>query len=83
MSPTVKRGRRRGYTRVSAKHQVTIPLEALTKAGLQVGDRLKVEARGRGEIVFVRERDPVERFAGALTGVYPRGYLDELRGEWA
>lgn len=83
MNPKVKRGRRRGYTRVSAKHQVTIPLEALTKAGLQVGDRLKVEARGRGELVLVRERDPLERFAGALTGVYPHGNLEELRREWA
>lgn len=83
MNVRVKPGRRRGYTRVSAKHQVTIPLEALAKAGLQVGDRLKVEARGRGQIVFIREGDPVERFAGALTGVYPAGYLDELRGEWS
>ncbi len=83
MNPKVKRGRRRGYTRVSAKHQVTIPLEALTKAGLQVGDRLKVEARGRGELVLVREGDPLERFAGALTGVYPHGNLEELRREWA
>lgn len=83
MNPKVRRRRRRGYTRVSAKHQVTIPLEALTKAGLQVGDRLKVEARGRGELVFVREGVRLERFAGALTGVYPHGNLDELRGEWA
>lgn len=83
MNPKVKRGRRRGYTRVSAKHQVTIPLEALTKAGLQVGDRLKVEACGRGELVLVREGDPLERFAGALTGVYPHGNLEELRREWA
>ncbi len=83
MNPKVKRGRRRGYTRVSANHQVTIPLEALTKAGLQVGDRLKVEARGRGELVLVREGDPLERFAGALTGVYPHGNLEELRREWA
>lgn len=24
----------------------------------------------------------VERTAGALTGVYPSGYLEQLRGEW-
>ena len=73
--------RRRGYTRVSTKHQVTIPVDALAKAGIRAGDRLKVEVRDR-EIVFSRAEDVVERYAGALTGMYPPGYLDELRGEW-
>ena len=73
--------RRRGYTRVSAKHQVTIPVDALAKAGIRAGDRLKVEVRER-EIVFTPVDDVLERYAGALTGMYPPGYLDELRDEW-
>jgi len=68
---------------VSAKHQVTIPLDALARAGLRAGDRLRAEVRGPGEVVLVREDDPIERYAGSLTGVYPDGYLDELRREWA
>ncbi|OGN81720.1 MAG: hypothetical protein A2X23_02505 [Chloroflexi bacterium GWC2_73_18] len=68
---------------MSAKHQVTIPLDALARAGLRAGDRLRAEVRGPGEVVLVREDDPIERYAGSLTGVYPDGYLDELRREWA
>jgi bifunctional DNA-binding transcriptional regulator/antitoxin component of YhaV-PrlF toxin-antitoxin module len=74
--------RRRGYTRVSAKHQVTLPVEALRRAGIRTGDTLRAEARGPGEVLLVRDADPVVEFAGALTGVYPPGELDELRREW-
>lgn len=73
--------RRRGFTRVSSKHQVTIPVDALAKAGIRAGDRLKVEVRGR-EVVFAPVEDVLERYAGALTGLYPPGYLAELRDEW-
>ena len=82
MDLRVKTPRRRGYTRVSAKHQVTIPTDALVGAGLRAGDRLRAEVRGPGEVAFVREDDPLKRFAGALTDVYPTRYLDELRREW-
>jgi bifunctional DNA-binding transcriptional regulator/antitoxin component of YhaV-PrlF toxin-antitoxin module len=74
--------RRRGYTTVSAKNQVTIPADTLAGAGLRVGDRLRAEVRGPGELVLVREDDPVARFAGALTGAFGPGALDELRREW-
>ena len=74
--------RRRGYTRVSGKHQVTLPMEALATAGVQAGDSLKVDARPNGEIVLRLEEDPIERFAGIFDGMYPAGYLDELRDEW-
>jgi bifunctional DNA-binding transcriptional regulator/antitoxin component of YhaV-PrlF toxin-antitoxin module len=55
---------------------------ALAAAGLKPGDRLRVDVRGAGELVLVRDVDPLLSFAGALTGMYPRGYLDELRDEW-
>ena len=82
MEGEVKTRRRRGYTRLSAKHQVTIPTDALLRAGLRAGDRLRAEALGPGEVILVREADPLERFAGALTDVYPAHYIDELRREW-
>jgi bifunctional DNA-binding transcriptional regulator/antitoxin component of YhaV-PrlF toxin-antitoxin module len=81
MSSRVKH-RRRGYTRVSAKHQVTLPVDALKGAGIRTGDRLRAEVRGPGEVLLIRDVDPIERFAGALTGVYGPGELDGLRDEW-
>jgi bifunctional DNA-binding transcriptional regulator/antitoxin component of YhaV-PrlF toxin-antitoxin module len=68
--------------KISAKHQITIPIGAVTAAGLRTGDRMRAEAKGRGRVLLVREDDPVARHAGALTGVYRRGELDELRDEW-
>jgi bifunctional DNA-binding transcriptional regulator/antitoxin component of YhaV-PrlF toxin-antitoxin module len=82
MKPRVKELRRRGYTRVSSKHQVTLPIDALHRAGIRTGDRLRAEVRGPGAVLLVRDVDPVEQFSGALTDVYPAGGLDELRHEW-
>jgi len=82
MEPKVKQRRRRGFTRLSAKNQVTIPVDALQQAGIRTGDRLRAEVRGPGEVLLVREEDPVEQFSGLLTDVYPAGQLDELRREW-
>lgn len=77
------RDRRRGTSRVSSKHQVTIPIDALRAAGLEVGERLVAHAEGPGRVVFEREDDVLAGLAGALTGVYELGELDALRDEWA
>lgn len=74
--------RRQGYTRVSAKNQVTLPVEALQRAGIRTGDTLRAEVRGPGQVLLVREADPVAEYAGALTGVYAPDELPELRREW-
>jgi bifunctional DNA-binding transcriptional regulator/antitoxin component of YhaV-PrlF toxin-antitoxin module len=78
----VKRGRRRGRTRLSAKNQATIPVATLRRAGLRPGDELQVEAAGAGRIVLTRVEETLERYVGRLTGVYPRGSLQKLRREW-
>jgi AbrB family looped-hinge helix DNA binding protein len=78
MVDRVKNQRRRGYTRVSPKHQVTIPVDVLRRGGLSVGDQLKVDVRD-GSIVLTPVADPLEEFAGSLS--YPPGSLEELRRE--
>ena len=74
--------RRRGGTRISRKNQVTLPMQALHQAGLKPGDELRVEAAGVGRLVLVRAVDLIERHAGKAPGVYPPGYLDDIRNEW-
>lgn len=83
--------RRRGFTRLSPKRQITIPLAVVEKAGIQVGEELAVDvdeagrvivSRPSGEGVGDRRRRALDRAAGALPGVWPPGALEELRDEW-
>lgn len=74
--------RRPGRSRISSKNQVTLPVGVLRVAGLKPGDRVRIEARGPGELVLLREPDALTSFAGSLSGLFPPGYLDELRREW-
>lgn len=76
------RRRRRGFTRLSSKNQATIPVDALEQAGIQPGDELRVHVEGPGRIVLEREKRSILEFAGVATGVFPPGFLEELRKEW-
>ncbi|MCP9487630.1 MAG: AbrB/MazE/SpoVT family DNA-binding domain-containing protein [Gaiellaceae bacterium MAG52_C11] len=84
----VKPKRRRGFTRVSGKRQVTLPLHVLEETGINPGDELKVEVDRAGRIVLARAIDvsarlrAIEKTAGMFTGYYEPGYLDRLRDEW-
>ncbi len=76
------KNRRRGATRISSKHQITIPADALRAAGLEIGDRVVAHADGAGRVVLEREHDILAEFAGAMTGAYTASELDDLRQEW-
>lgn len=70
-------------SRVSSKHQVTIPVRVLREAGLAAGDDVVIRASGHGRIELERADDLISRYAGSLpAGTYPKGHLDQLRGEW-
>jgi bifunctional DNA-binding transcriptional regulator/antitoxin component of YhaV-PrlF toxin-antitoxin module len=75
--------RRTNQTKVSSKHQVTIPVGAFRGAGLAAGDLLRVEADGAGRIVLTRIDELLDRYSGCLdTGGSLREQVEGLRGEW-
>lgn len=65
--------------RISTKNQVTLPVEALVRAGLSAGDDVLIVAGGADQIVITRVPSDPRSAVGILSGVYPAGYLDELR----
>lgn len=72
-----------GRSRVSSKHQITIPIAAFSEAGLREGDLVQVKASGPGRVVIARVDDLIDEFAGALrtSGELGRA-LRGLRREW-
>jgi hypothetical protein len=54
---------------------------ALQEAGLHPGDQVLVEALADGELRIHRGKHSFEDAFGALTGVYPTGYLEQLDAE--
>lgn len=82
MTAKVKR-EQRNRTKVSSKHQVTIPAGAFHTAGLEPGDTLRVEAEGAGRIVLTRIDELLDRYSGCLdTGGGLREQVEGLRREW-
>ncbi|HXC45298.1 MAG TPA: AbrB/MazE/SpoVT family DNA-binding domain-containing protein [Solirubrobacteraceae bacterium] len=80
-----KGGARRatGRSRVSSKHQITIPIGAFSEAGLREGDVVQVRAQGRGRVVIARVDDLVDEYAGCLsTGGELGRTVRGLREEW-
>ncbi len=66
-------------SKISSKNQVTLPVAALSAAGLTAGDEVTLEADGAGVIVVRRRsRDPQEAF-GVFDGLYEHDYLERLR----
>ena len=72
-----------GGSRISGKHQITIPIGAFSEAGLREGDVVRVTAAGRGRVVIARMDDLVDEYAGALsTGGELGRTVRGLRREW-
>lgn len=73
----------KNQTRVSSKHQVTIPAGAFRMAGFEPGDTLQVEAEGAGRVVLTRLDELLDRYSGSIdTGGKLRERVEGLRGEW-
>jgi bifunctional DNA-binding transcriptional regulator/antitoxin component of YhaV-PrlF toxin-antitoxin module len=67
--------------RISSKHQVTLPVAALERAGLKGGDEVAIEAEGDNCIVVRRIGRDAKAALGVFDGLYEPGYLERLRAE--
>jgi bifunctional DNA-binding transcriptional regulator/antitoxin component of YhaV-PrlF toxin-antitoxin module len=81
--PLLAMPRVKGQSKISSKHQVTIPVSALRDAGIRTGDVLKVEADGAGRLVLTRVDELLGRYSGQLaTGGGLGKAVEGLREEW-
>lgn len=72
-----------GRSRISSKHQITIPAAPFRSAGFAAGDVLQVEAEGAGRVVLTKVDAMLDRYSGSLaTGGELRRSVDALRDEW-
>lgn len=65
--------------RISSKHQITVPVDALRAAGLREGDEVTVAAEGPDAIVVRRAVQTPDAAFGVFDGLYEPGHLDALR----
>ena len=80
-----RRGRS-STSRISSKHQVTIPVEVLRSSGFSIGDDLIVKVSSDGmkiELEKVRDSDshPFAKLIGLGTGLYEGWNLEKEREE--
>jgi len=66
-------------SRISSKHQVTLPVDTLKRTGLKVGDEVAIEAEGADRIVVRRVSRDAQAALGVFDGLYEPGYLERLR----
>lgn len=69
-------------TRVSRKHQVTLPVDALRRAHIEPGDQLRVTVDDHGRLVLTPVADPLEELIGSAPGLSATTNLETLRDEW-
>jgi bifunctional DNA-binding transcriptional regulator/antitoxin component of YhaV-PrlF toxin-antitoxin module len=67
--------------KISTKHQVTLPVESLERAGLRPGDEVAIEAEGPDRILVRRTVSSPAEALGIFDGLYEPGYLDQLRSD--
>jgi AbrB family looped-hinge helix DNA binding protein len=65
-------------SKISSKHQVTLPAATLREAGLGPGDEVAIEAEGPDRIIVRRVRSSADAI-GVFDGLYEPGYLEKLR----
>jgi AbrB family looped-hinge helix DNA binding protein len=67
-----------GVQRLSSKNQIVIPKEARQAMGVKGGDELLIVVKDNLTLVMPKPK----RYARALRGAYPSGYLKRERRSW-
>ncbi len=77
-------GRNGGLARLRAKNQLTLPDAVVTQIGAEVGDRFRVSVSVEDGAIRL---EPIRKsYAGSLKGLWPAGWVAQLRKEresWA
>jgi bifunctional DNA-binding transcriptional regulator/antitoxin component of YhaV-PrlF toxin-antitoxin module len=88
MTPKVKakekaiRAGRTTTTRLSAKNQITIPVDVIRKAGFKVGETINCAVGEDGKVILSRPRNPILELSGIGTGLYDKFDLEAERKSW-
>ena len=71
-TPRVQRRGRTSTSRISAKHQVTVPVDILRAIGLEAGDKVKFEIKEVAIVITPEqiEDHPLRLLIGAGKGIY-------------
>jgi len=80
--PVKTRKGRTTTTRLSAKNQITLPVDIIRKAGFQVGDTINCAINKEGKIELSAPVNPILRLAGIAPGVYDNFDLQVERDSW-
>jgi bifunctional DNA-binding transcriptional regulator/antitoxin component of YhaV-PrlF toxin-antitoxin module len=68
--------------RVSSKHQITLPVQDMRRAGIHAGDEVLVEVEAPGVLRLRRVDPPLSAWVGAFTGVYGDEARAERKSAW-
>lgn len=71
----------RSVPRISSTNQVTLPLTAMSAAGLCAGDEVVIEPTGAGELRVRRATLTFDEAFGIFSGAFPAGRLQQLDDE--
>ena len=82
----IRRGRS-STSRISAKNQVTIPVEILREVKMQPGDTVKFISDGEGQISLIKFEEPkwksnLRELIGSEPGLGKRANYKKEREEW-
>jgi len=81
-TPVKTRKGRTTTTRLSAKNQITLPVEIIRKAGFKVGDTINCTVNKEGRIELSPAENPIMRLVGIATGIYDDFDLQAERDSW-